>query len=205
MSQSRQGAKNEGIMNYEELRGVGKIWILMGVFSACFFVSCGQSQNNPPETVTPVTHTKPVSHDIEPRPVSLDSENDTGEIYSEDHEGSGYSESDFDDMERNEPTESEYTEDIPPPQQPAEDPDSPTHEVSSNTDASPNPEVALNATSGSPSDQDNDSPAESPETPGPAEDQNDEDETSPLLAAQTDDDTDADDFSVEIDDDADRG
>ena len=191
-------------MNYEELRGVGKIWVLMGVFSTCFFVGCGESQNNPPESVTPVTLTKPVPPEMEPRPVSLDGEYDSIDTYSEELEGSGYAESDFNEMDRNEP--GEYPEDIPPPQQPAEEYETPTQEVSSNTQENPNPEVALSATSGSTSGQDQDSPAESPQPTGPAEaNQNNEDDTTPLFAAQTDDDTDADDFSSEFSDDEDRG
>ncbi len=189
-------------MNFEELREIGKIWILMGVFSTCFFASCGQSQTGPPETATPVTHTKPVSHEMEPANVIMDREIEIGEDYSEDLEGSGFSESDENDMNRFERDDSiEYTEDIPPPQQPAENPNSPTQEVSFNTPVDPNPEVALNATSPSLSDQAKSS--EFPEKSDPAESTDDDDETTPFFAAQADDETDADDFSDQLTDDTD--
>jgi len=103
-------------MDYNELREVGKIWILMGVFSTCFFASCGQSQTAPPESVTQVTHTKPATPDFESRSVSTHNEYDTSDSYSEDLEGSGFGESDYDYRGRNGSTQSEkYPEDIPRP------------------------------------------------------------------------------------------
>ncbi len=103
-------------MDYDELREVGKIWILMAVFSTCFFASCGQSQTGPTESATPVAHTKPGSPDMESRSVSTHNEYSAGDSYSEELEGSGFGSSDFDDRGRIRENQAEkYPEDIPRP------------------------------------------------------------------------------------------
>jgi len=139
-------------MDYNELREVGKIWILMGVFSTCFFASCGQNPTSPPKAATPVTHTKQGIHDLVPQPVTIDQEYETEDTYSEDLEGSGYSESDFGDFDQDIP---EFTEDIPRPAELSEKPDGEAQEVSFNIPEMQNAEVALNATSGPAPDQNN--------------------------------------------------
>ena len=127
-------------MDYHELREVGKIWILMGVFSTCFFASCGQNPTSTPESATPVSHTKPVAHDITPQPVNFEGEYEPDEVYSEDYEGTGNDGLEADGLEGEIP---EYTEDIPKPS------DNAPQEVSSNTPRQPNTEVALDSTPGS--------------------------------------------------------
>ncbi len=103
-------------MDYDELREVGKVWILMAVFSTCFFASCGQSQTGPQESVTPISHTKPASPDIASRSVNIHNDYDAGDSYSEELEGSGFGRSDYDDRKRNGGDQSEkYPEDIPRP------------------------------------------------------------------------------------------
>ena len=187
-------------MSYEDLREFGKIWILMGVFSTCFFASCGQSPTNSQESVTPVSHTQPVSREVEPTPVSMEREfeqNHAVSEYSEDLEGSGFSDPDYEDREQfGHDGEGGYREEMPPVPESVENSDPPTQEVSSNTLPTDQPEVAHRATS---------SPGEQPQTDGPVVPENesaDSSETSddsPLFAAQVDDDSAADDFSYDGD------
>ena len=109
---------HEETMNYEELREIGKVWILMGVFSTCFFASCGQNPTTPPESVTPVTHTPPEPQNREPIRTSIESSyQDTGvdSGYSEDLEGSGFGTKDHDERYRQYiEVSKDYPEDIPP-------------------------------------------------------------------------------------------
>ena len=182
-------------MDYNELREFGKIWILMGVFSTCFFASCGQNPASPPESATPVSHTKTVSPTVDPSPVDLEEDYESTEIYSEDHEGTGFGETDFDDLEREIP---EYTEDIPRPTQPSDDTQQSPQEVSSNTQPSPYPEVAFHATSAHPVGQDNS--AESQEGTI-SEDQNSSDDASSHFAVQADEEIDSEEFAEDSDDD----